>query len=77
MIPPVAPCTFRSPWLRQRPFSAFGQSLSSIPTASKKAIPFLATLPLALVGGIWLLYWLHYDLSVAVGVGFITLAGYP
>ncbi len=35
----------------------------------------LATLPLALVGGIWLLYWLHYDLSVAVGVGFIALAG--
>jgi len=35
----------------------------------------LATLPLALVGGIWLLYWLNYDLSVAVGVGFIALAG--
>jgi Cu(I)/Ag(I) efflux system membrane protein CusA/SilA len=35
----------------------------------------LATLPLALVGGIWLLYWLDYDLSVAVGVGFIALAG--
>jgi len=35
----------------------------------------LATLPLALVGGIWLMYWLNYDLSVAVGVGFIALAG--
>ena len=35
----------------------------------------LATLPLALVGGIWLLYWLDYDMSVAVGVGFIALAG--
>jgi len=35
----------------------------------------LATLPLALVGGIWLLYWLNYDLSVPVGVGFIALAG--
>ncbi|HHO69730.1 MAG TPA: efflux RND transporter permease subunit [Gammaproteobacteria bacterium] len=35
----------------------------------------LGTLPLALVGGIWLLYWLNYDLSVAVGVGFIALAG--
>ncbi|HHJ14503.1 MAG TPA: efflux RND transporter permease subunit [Gammaproteobacteria bacterium] len=35
----------------------------------------LGTLPLALVGGIWLLYWLDYDLSVAVGVGFIALAG--
>ena len=35
----------------------------------------LGTLPLALVGGLWLLYWLGYDLSVAVGVGFIALAG--
>lgn len=35
----------------------------------------LVTLPLALVGGIWLLYLLNYHLSVAVGVGFIALAG--
>ncbi len=35
----------------------------------------LGTLPLAPVGGLWLLYWLGYDLSVAVGVGFIALAG--
>lgn len=35
----------------------------------------LATLPLALVGGFWLLYMLGYDLSVAVGVGFIALSG--
>ncbi|MGI9237497.1 MAG: efflux RND transporter permease subunit [Woeseiaceae bacterium] len=35
----------------------------------------LGTLPLALVGGLWLLYWLGYDLSVAVGVGFIALGG--
>lgn len=35
----------------------------------------IATLPLALVGGFWLLYALGYDLSVAVGVGFIALAG--
>ncbi|RMF75365.1 MAG: efflux RND transporter permease subunit, partial [Alphaproteobacteria bacterium] len=34
-----------------------------------------ATLPLSLVGGLWLLVWLNYDLSVAVGVGFIALAG--
>ena len=33
------------------------------------------TLPTALVGGIWLLYFLKYNLSVAVGVGFIALAG--
>ncbi|UTW59467.1 efflux RND transporter permease subunit [Kordiimonas sp. SCSIO 12603] len=35
----------------------------------------MGTLPLSLVGGIWLLYWLDYNLSVAVGVGFIALAG--
>ncbi|HHS8255068.1 TPA: efflux RND transporter permease subunit [Legionella anisa] len=35
----------------------------------------LATLPFALIGGIWLLYLLGYHLSVAVGVGFIALAG--
>jgi Cu(I)/Ag(I) efflux system membrane protein CusA/SilA len=35
----------------------------------------LGTLPMALVGGVWLLYLLQYDLSVAVGVGFIALAG--
>jgi Cu(I)/Ag(I) efflux system membrane protein CusA/SilA len=35
----------------------------------------LTTLPLALVGGIWLMYLLNYDMSVAVGVGFIALAG--
>ncbi len=32
-------------------------------------------LPLALTGGFWLLWLLSYDLSVAVGVGFIALAG--
>jgi Cu(I)/Ag(I) efflux system membrane protein CusA/SilA len=35
----------------------------------------LGTLPMALIGGFWLLYLLGYDLSVAVGVGFIALAG--
>ena len=35
----------------------------------------MGTLPLALVGGFWLLFVLGYDLSVAVGVGFIALAG--
>ncbi len=35
----------------------------------------LGTLPMALVGGVWLLYLLQYDMSVAVGVGFIALAG--
>ena len=35
----------------------------------------LGTLPFALVGGIWLLWLLDFNLSVAVGVGFIALAG--
>jgi Cu(I)/Ag(I) efflux system membrane protein CusA/SilA len=35
----------------------------------------MATLPFALVGGLWLLWWLGYHLSVAVAVGFIALAG--
>ncbi|MEJ2400526.1 MAG: CusA/CzcA family heavy metal efflux RND transporter [Xanthomonadales bacterium] len=35
----------------------------------------LGTLPMALVGGLWLLYALNYNLSVAVGVGLIALAG--
>jgi len=35
----------------------------------------LGTLPMALIGGLWLLYLLDYNLSVAVGVGFIALMG--
>jgi Cu(I)/Ag(I) efflux system membrane protein CusA/SilA len=35
----------------------------------------MATLPFALIGGIWLLYLLSYNLSVAGAVGFIALAG--
>ncbi|MFT6895857.1 MAG: Cu(I)/Ag(I) efflux system membrane protein CusA/SilA [Paraglaciecola sp.] len=35
----------------------------------------MGTLPLAMIGGIWLLYLLGFNLSVAVGVGFIALAG--
>ena len=35
----------------------------------------IGTVPFALIGGIVLIYFLDYDLSVAVGVGFIALAG--
>ena len=35
----------------------------------------MGTLPLALIGGFWLLYLLDYNISVAAGVGFIALAG--
>ncbi|MFQ5654326.1 MAG: efflux RND transporter permease subunit, partial [Planctomycetota bacterium] len=33
------------------------------------------SLPFAVVGGIWYMYLLDYNMSVAVGVGFIALAG--
>lgn len=35
----------------------------------------MATLPLAMVGGIWLMYQLNFNFSIGVGVGFIALAG--
>lgn len=35
----------------------------------------MLSLPFALVGGIWFMYVLGYNFSVAVGVGFIALAG--
>ena len=41
----------------------------------REVLLLLLTLPLSLVGSAWLLYWLGFNLSVAVGVGFIALAG--
>ncbi|WP_136679659.1 CusA/CzcA family heavy metal efflux RND transporter [Neptunomonas sp. XY-337] len=35
----------------------------------------IATLPMAMIGGLWLMYWEGFNFSVAVGVGFIALAG--
>ncbi len=40
-----------------------------------EALLIMATLPFALTGGMWFLYVLGYNLSVATGVGFIALAG--
>ena len=40
-----------------------------------EAILILATLPFALLGGLWLMYALGYAMSVASAVGFIALAG--
>jgi Cu(I)/Ag(I) efflux system membrane protein CusA/SilA len=40
-----------------------------------EALLIMATLPFALSGGVWLLYWFGFNLSVATGVGFIALAG--
>jgi len=35
----------------------------------------MLSLPFALVGGFWLMWWMGFNLSVAVAVGFIALAG--
>jgi Cu(I)/Ag(I) efflux system membrane protein CusA/SilA len=35
----------------------------------------MLSVPFALVGGVWLMWWLDYNLSVAAAVGFIALAG--
>ena len=35
----------------------------------------MGTLPFALVGSIWLIYWQNFNFSISVGVGFIALAG--
>ncbi|NQT64869.1 MAG: efflux RND transporter permease subunit, partial [FCB group bacterium] len=40
-----------------------------------ESLIMMITVPFALVGGIWLMYFAGYNFSVAVGVGFIALAG--
>lgn len=40
-----------------------------------EALLIMATLPFALTGGVWFLYLMGYNLSVATGIGFIALAG--
>ncbi len=35
----------------------------------------MLSVPFALIGGVWLMWWLDYQMSVAVAVGFIALAG--
>ncbi|WP_420477183.1 efflux RND transporter permease subunit [Noviherbaspirillum sp. ST9] len=35
----------------------------------------MLSVPFSLVGGVWLMWWLGYNMSVAVAVGFIALAG--
>ncbi|VAX31344.1 Cobalt-zinc-cadmium resistance protein CzcA; Cation efflux system protein CusA [hydrothermal vent metagenome] len=40
-----------------------------------EAIIVMLSLPFAIVGGIWFIYLLGYNMSIAVGVGFIALAG--
>ncbi len=40
-----------------------------------EALLIMASLPFALIGGFWLMWWLGHNLSVATAVGFIALAG--
>ncbi|MDR0634848.1 MAG: CusA/CzcA family heavy metal efflux RND transporter, partial [Azoarcus sp.] len=40
-----------------------------------EALLIMASLPFSLVGGVWFLYLMDYHFSIAVGVGFIALAG--
>ena len=42
---------------------------------ARDVLLILGALPFALVGGVWLLYLLGYDMSIAAVVGFIALAG--
>jgi Cu(I)/Ag(I) efflux system membrane protein CusA/SilA len=35
----------------------------------------LLSVPFALIGGVWFMWWLDYNMSIAVAVGFIALAG--
>src|SRR5262249_3626162 len=40
-----------------------------------EAALIMSTLPFALTGGVWFLYWEGFNLSVATAVGFIALTG--
>jgi Cu(I)/Ag(I) efflux system membrane protein CusA/SilA len=40
-----------------------------------EVIIIMGTVPFALIGGLWLMYWLDFNMSIAVAVGFIALAG--
>jgi copper/silver efflux system protein len=40
-----------------------------------EALIVMLSLPFAIVGGVWFIYLLGYNMSIAVGVGFIALAG--
>lgn len=40
-----------------------------------ESLLIMATLPFSLIGGVWLLWWLEHDVSIASAVGFSGLAG--
>jgi len=43
--------------------------------STAESLIVMLSLPFALAGGVWLMWILHYNLSVAVAIGFIALAG--
>ena len=53
----------------------FFADLSQHPVGRVKTAIVLLAVPFSLVGAFWLLYLLHYNMSVAVWVGLIALAG--
>ena len=60
--PDVPTATEKNRWL--------GQSMKNI----TETLITMLTLPFALIGGVWGMYWLGYN-WVAVAIGFIALAG--
>src|SRR6266516_5343928 len=54
--------------------STFSSISATATSAATWPTPRLS-LPFALVGGLWLMWWLGFNLSVAVAVGFIALSG--
>ncbi len=40
-----------------------------------EVVIIMGTVPFALIGGIWLMYWQDFNMTIAVAVGFIALAG--
>ena len=61
---------FRGYFSPSRPLATPDQN-EARPNPLRRAL----SLPFALVGGLWLLWWLGFNMSVAVAVGFIALAG--
>jgi len=43
--------------------------------ALSETLIVMLSLPFALIGGLWLMWWMGFNMSVAVAVGFIALAG--
>ena len=50
-------------------------AVPELPGRLTETLIVMLSLPFALVGGIWMMWWLGFNLSVAVAVGFIALAG--